>query len=87
MSEKITQHTRQVRQDIVVPIPNDRHAFVREPTGAAVISLLPLFGMLSAVDFNCEAEARAVKINRERSDRVLSSEMKTIELIAAQRVP
>jgi len=87
VGEKIAEQTRQIRQNVVVPIPNDSHAFLGEPAGTAVISLLLLFGMLSTVDFNGETQARAIEIKRERPDRVLPSEMKTIELIAAKRAP
>jgi hypothetical protein len=85
--EKIAKHTWQVGQDVVVPVPNDHHAFPGEPTGAAIVSLLPLFGMLSTIDLDRDAEARTTEVERKRSDRVWPSEMKTIELIAANDAP
>jgi hypothetical protein len=51
------------------------------------IGLLSLFGMLSTIDFNRKAEARTIEIERVRPDWMLPSEMKTIELIAAKRMP
>ena len=87
VGEKIAEHTGQIRQHIVVPVPNDSHAFLGEPARTAVVSLLLLLGMLSTVDFNGEPQARAVEIKCERPDRMLPSEMKTIELIAAKRAP
>ncbi len=87
MGEKIAKNTRQIRQNVVVPVPNDHHAFLGEPVGTAVISLLLLFGMLSTVDLNCEAEARSIEVKRKWSDRMLPSEMKTVELITAKRTP
>ena len=87
MREKIAKHARQVREHIVVPIANDHHAFLGEPARTAVISLLPLFGMVPTVDLNRETEARTIEIKREWSDRVLPSEMKTVELIVVKRTP
>ena len=87
MREKIAKHALQVQQNIIVPIANDHDTFLGEPAGAAVISLLLLFGMLSTVDLNREAEARTIEVKRECSDGVLPSEMKTVELIAAKRPP
>ena len=87
MREKIAKHALQVQQNIIVPIANDHHAFLGEPARTAVISLLPLFGMLSTVDLNREAEARTIEVKRKWSDRVLPSEMKTVELIAAKCTP
>jgi hypothetical protein len=43
--------------------------------------------MLSTVDLNREAETRTIEVKRKWSDRVLPSEMKTVELIAAKRTP
>ncbi len=87
MREKIAKHTLQVQQNIIVPIANDHHAFFGEPARTAVISLLLLFGILSTVDLNREVEARTIEVERKWSDRVLPSEMKTVELIAAKRTP
>ena len=85
MREKIAKHAFQVQQNVIVPIANDHHPFLGEPARAAVISLLPLFGMLSTVDLNREAETRTIEVKRKWSDRVLPSEMKTVELI--ERTP
>jgi hypothetical protein len=46
-----------------------------------------LFGVLSAIDFDRQAEARAIEVKRERPDRMLPPEMKTVELITAKRMP
>ena len=85
MREKIAKHALQVQQNIIVPIANDHHAFLGEPARTAVISLLLLFGMLSTVDLNREAEARTIEVERKWSDRALPPEMKTVELITAKR--
>src|SRR5439155_8998924 len=82
MREKIAKHALQVREHIVVPISNNHHAFLGEPARTTVISLLLLFGMLSTVNLNRETEARTIEIKRKWSDRMLPSEMKTVELIA-----
>jgi hypothetical protein len=87
MHEKIAQHAFQIRKDVVVPIPDDDHTFLGEPARAAIIGLLLLFGMLPTIDFNGEAEARAIEVKRKWADRVLPSKMQTFELIATQRLP
>jgi hypothetical protein len=87
MREEIAEHARQVRQDVVVPVSNDRHSFVREPACATVIGLLCLFGVLSAVDFDGQTQARTIKVERVRPDWVLPSKMKTVELIPAKCAP
>jgi hypothetical protein len=87
MPEKIAEHSLQVRQDIIVPIANDHDALIRKPGRAAIVGLLHLFGVLPAVDFDHQSEARAIEVDGERSDRMLPSKMKTIELIATKRTP
>ena len=87
VGDKIAEHSRQIRQDVVVPVPNDSHALLGEPMRAAVVSLLLLLGMLSTIDFNGEPQARAIEIKCERTDGMLPSEMKAIELIATKRLP
>jgi hypothetical protein len=87
MAEKVAEDSLQIRQDVVVPIPDNHNAFVSEPMCTAIIGLLLSFGMLSVVNFNGEAEARTVKVKRVRPDRMLPPEVKAVELVAAQRVP
>jgi hypothetical protein len=87
MGQKITEHAGQIRQDVIVPVANDCHAFLSQPARAAIVSLFLLFGMLSAVDFNGEPQARAIEIKCKWPDRMLPSEMKTVELIAAKCTP
>jgi hypothetical protein len=87
MPEKIAEDAFQVRQNIVIPIANDHNAFLTEPVRAAIVGQLRLFGVLPAVDFDRQAEARAIEVDRERSDWMLPPELKTIELITAKRTP
>jgi hypothetical protein len=87
MRDKIAEDTRQVRQDDIIPIADDDYAFFGEPLRAAVVSLFSLLGMLPTIDFDREAQARTIEVERKWPDRVLPSEMKTIELIAAKCVP
>jgi hypothetical protein len=46
-----------------------------------------LFGVLPAVHFDRQVEARTIEVDGEWSNRMLPPEMKTIELIAAKRTP
>jgi hypothetical protein len=87
VGEKLAEHSGQIRQDVVVPVPNDSHALLCEPMRPAVVSLPLLLGMLSTVDFNGEPQARAIEIKCERTDGMLPSEVKAIELIATKRLP
>jgi hypothetical protein len=87
MPQKIAENALQVRQNIIVPVANDHDAFIRKPMRAAIVGLLHLFGVLPAVDLDRQAEARAIEVDGEWSDRMLPSEMKTIELIAAKHTP
>ena len=87
MPEKIAEDALQVRQDIIVRIANDHNAFIRKPSRSAIVGLLHLFGVLPAIDFDRQAEARAIEVNGEGSNRMLPPEMKTVELIAAKRSP
>jgi hypothetical protein len=72
--EQVAKHPFQVRQNIVVPVADDSHTLLGEPLRSTIVGLLTLFGMLSAVHFDGQAETRTIKINREWSDRVLPSE-------------
>jgi hypothetical protein len=58
-----------------------------KPARPLLVGLSVSFGMLPAVDFHRQMDARAIEIDRERSDRVLSPEMKSVQLIAAKRAP
>ena len=87
MPEKIAEDALQVRQDIIVPVANDHDAFLAKPGRAAIVGLLHLFGVLPAIDFDCQAEARAIEVNGEGSNGMLPPEMKTVDLIAAKRSP
>jgi hypothetical protein len=86
LREKILQNARQVRQDIIVPVPNHHHAFVSEPACTAVVGLLRLFRVLSAIDLDREAKARAIKIEHVITDRVLTPK-RHAELVSSQRLP
>src|SRR5579859_6000164 len=87
MCEQIAQHAFQIRQHLVVPVTNNRDALLRKPLLAAIIGLLPLLGVLSAVDFDRQMETGAVKVDGVGADRMLLSKRKAAELIAAQCVP
>jgi hypothetical protein len=87
MSDQVGKHTLQIVEDIVVPIPDDCDISFREKTRAERVRLLPLRGVLTAINFDGEAKTRTVEIERERADRVLPSEVQAIELIAAKRTP
>ncbi len=87
MRDKVAQHAFQIRQYVVVPIPNDSDAFFREPLRAAVIGLLAFLRVLSAIHFNGETNTRAVKVDGVGTDRMLLAEREAVELIAPQCVP
>jgi hypothetical protein len=77
----------QISEDIVVPVANDRGAFLRKKARAAFVCALLLRGMLPPVDFDGEPKAWAKEIKCEWSDRMLPSELQTIELAAAKCTP
>jgi 2-methylisocitrate lyase-like PEP mutase family enzyme len=87
MREEVAEHALQVRQNIVVPIANDHDTSFGKPACTTVVRLLHLFGVLSAIDFDRQAEARAIEVKREWADRMLLPEVKAFELITTQRVP
>jgi hypothetical protein len=77
----------QIPEDLVVPVPNDRYVFFRKPQRAALVCVLLLCGMLSAVEFDGQPKAWAKEVKRKRPDRMLPSEQQAIELAAAKRTP
>ena len=85
--EKILQNALQIRENIVVPIADNHDALFRKPACPSFIGTDPPFGVLSAVNFNRKPEAHAIKVERIRPDRMLSSELMTIELAPTQRTP
>jgi len=77
---KVLEHTLQIAEDIVVPVSDDDDFLLRKKTRATVICSLSLHGMLPTIEFNGERKAWTVEIQREWTDRMLSSELQTIEL-------
>ena len=70
---------------VVVPEAQSAIAMIAKPLVANYVAFV--LGMLSAIDFNGKAEARTIEVKRKWSDRVLPSEMKTVELITAKCTP
>ena len=87
VGDEVSQHALQIIEDFVVPISDDCDIFLGEKARTTSIRLLLLRGMLPAIEFDGEAETRAVEIERKRSDRVLPSEMQAVELVATKRTP
>ena len=87
MSDKIIKHPGQIAYDVVVPVPDNRDALLGKPAGATFVGWFLLSSMLAAIEFDGEAQAGAVEVERERPNRMLSSEMEAIELIASKHAP
>ncbi len=77
----------QVAQNIVIPITNYRNVLLGEPACSTFVRLFAVFCVLSTVDFDCEPQTWTIEVQRERTDRMLPSEMKAIQLITTQRMP
>jgi hypothetical protein len=87
MRDKVAQHALQIRQHIVVPISNNRDAFLSEPLCAAIVGLPALLRVLPTIHFDSKTKARAVEVDGVRADRMLLSKGRAGELVAAQRAP
>ena len=83
LREKIVQYALQIGRNIVVPIPDEHDAIFSQPTRPSFISTELPFGVLPVVNFNRKPEACAIKVERKWPDRMLSSKIQPVELIAA----
>jgi hypothetical protein len=87
LRQEIAKHALKIRQNVVVPVADNGDTPLSEPLRPAIVGFLRLFGVLSAVHFDGQAKWRTIKIDYKRSNRVLFSERRAIELSAAQRTP
>jgi hypothetical protein len=87
MREQVAEHAFKIRQKIVVPVADNGDTLLGKPLCSAIVGFLRLFGVLSAINFDGQAKWCTIKIDNERSDRMLLSERKAIELSATQRTP
>jgi hypothetical protein len=84
--KKIAEHALQIRQHVIIPVTHDGDAPLGKPLRSPIVGAFA-FSMLSAVDFDSEAEARAIEIDGVWSYGMLLPERETIELVAPQRAP
>ena len=87
MRQKVFDHAPQVGQHIVVPVTDDSDILVPKPTRAMIIRVLPCIRVLPTIDFNSEAKTGTVKVQRIRPDRMLPSELETVDLTSTKCLP
>ena len=75
-------------EDIVVPEAKDGNAPIAQHLCAPlIICMMAGLIMLPAVDFNCEANRRAIKIKNVPADWMLTPKTQAIELTTLQHIP
>jgi hypothetical protein len=83
-SINLKPNTFDVAGDIVVPKSQHGNSLCVEPTRSEIIlRVLNGFAMLPAVQFDRQADRRAIKIQNEIADRMLATKSKTCDLISA----
>jgi hypothetical protein len=85
--QQVAEHALEIGKDIIVPVADNSNALFGQPLRPAIIGFFRLFGVLSAIHFDGEAERCTIKVDYERSNWMLFSKRKAIELSATQRTP
>ncbi|HEX4070556.1 MAG TPA: hypothetical protein VHX68_05285 [Planctomycetaceae bacterium] len=82
------KHRFRVAEQLVVPIPIDANAPVREKFGSRCITASSLVGVvLTAVHFNCQSGFFAVEVDDVRVNRLLPAEFETSKTPVPQQHP
>ncbi len=78
-------HTLRIRQNLVVPEPDNAPPLALQPNCPALIRLRG--GMLPAIRLDDEANFDCSEIGEERADRMLAPELAAVQLPTAQNGP